>query len=55
MTRFGLAVLTLAVLVSTSSVAQEDDSLEWLDDYDEAIALARKTGNPLWLEFRCAP
>ena len=27
----------------------------WIKDYDEAIALAKETGKPLLLEFRCAP
>lgn len=38
-----------------SVAAQDDDTLEWLDDYDQAFALAKKTGQPVFLEFRCAP
>ncbi|MYD70301.1 MAG: thioredoxin family protein [Acidobacteria bacterium] len=31
------------------------DTLEWLDDYEAALALAQETGRPLLVEFRCAP
>ncbi len=40
---------------SKSALVQDDDTLEWLDDYDEAFALAKRTGQPVFLEFRCAP
>ena len=33
----------------------EDDTLEWLDNYQQALALAKETGRPLLVEFRCAP
>ena len=33
----------------------EDDTLEWLDDYQQALALAKATGRPLLVEFRCSP
>ena len=33
----------------------EDDTLEWLDDYQQALALAKETGRPLLVEFRCSP
>ena len=33
----------------------EDDTLEWLDNYEPALALAKETGRPLLVEFRCAP
>ena len=38
-----------------SAIVQDDETLEWMDNYDEAIALAKKTGQPVFLEFRCAP
>lgn len=40
---------------SRQAAAQDDETLEWLDDYGEALALAKQTGKPLFLEFRCAP
>ena len=42
-------------VVAESVIVQDDETLEWMDDYDEAIALAKKTGRPVFLEFRCAP
>ena len=43
--------LTLTALVQP----QDSDSLEWLSNYGEALALAKQTGRPLLVEFRCAP
>ncbi len=42
---------------SSSAAAQpfEDDTLEWLGNYQEALALAKETGRPLLVEFRCSP
>lgn len=48
----------LSVPGHSSSAANqpfEDDTLEWLDDYQQALALAKATGRPLLVEFRCAP
>ena len=42
-------------VVAESAFVQDDETLEWMDDYDEAIALAQKTGQPVFLEFRCSP
>ena len=33
----------------------DDDTLEWIDDYQAALALAQESGRPLLVEFRCAP
>ena len=33
----------------------EDDTLEWLSNYQQALALAKQTGRPLLVEFRCSP
>jgi len=51
-----IAVIALGWLAVTALVQPQDsDSLEWLRDYDEALALAKQTGRPLLVEFRCAP
>ena len=56
-----ISLVSLSVSLERSPVAaqggivQDDDTLEWLHDYDEAIALAKETGRPLLLEFRCSP
>lgn len=33
----------------------DNDRLIWLDNYDAALQEAKKTGKPIFLEFRCAP
>ena len=58
---FGLVsaclVMWLVLAGVTTAVAQPapGDTLEWLDDYQEALARARAEGLPLLVEFRCAP
>ncbi len=42
----GLTVLPL--------VAQEDE-INWLENYGDALREARQTGKPIFLEFRCEP
>lgn len=48
----------IALLAAASTVAlhaQEDDTVEWLGDYKQALAEAKKTGKPIFVEFRCEP
>ena len=57
---FGVACLILWSSVpgagaATRSQPAESDTLEWLDDYQAALAQAKRTGRPLLVEFRCAP
>lgn len=42
------------LLVGVLCPAQER-YVTWLTSYDAAIEEARKTGKPIFLEFRCAP
>ena len=41
--------------VASGGQSADDDTLVWLDDYQQALALAQETGRPLLVEFRCAP
>ena len=56
-----IAVTALGWLALTSAskavavVQPQDDTLEWLSDYGEALALSKQTWRPLLVEFRCAP
>lgn len=50
-----VALASFFALVTAGAAAQDDDTLVWLNDYDDALALAKETGKPLFLEFRCAP
>lgn len=33
--------------------AQEEDTVDWFDNYDKALEEAKKTNKPIFLEFRC--
>jgi hypothetical protein len=41
--------------LSVPEKVTENDRLVWLDNYQEALKQSRATGNPIFLEFRCAP
>lgn len=45
------------VSAKTSQVKVDtpNDKLVWLDNYEAAVAEAKRTGKPIFLEFRCAP
>jgi hypothetical protein len=47
--------LFLFLLMAPLSRAQDDDTLDWLNNYKEALDEARKTGKPIFLEYRCEP
>ncbi len=52
----GLTILGVSFGASAGFSAQDGgEMIEWLDDYDEALDEARRTGKPIFLEFRCAP
>lgn len=59
--RFGNAAIVsffLALVFGASAFAQEEEEPEmlyWHSYYPEALEEARKTGKPIFLEFRCAP
>jgi hypothetical protein len=46
--------LAIACLAATGLLAQEE-GLNWLNDYGAAIREAKRTGKPIFLEFRCEP
>jgi uncharacterized protein YyaL (SSP411 family) len=33
--------------------AQDEETIDWLDNYDKALAEAKRTNKPIFLEFRC--
>jgi hypothetical protein len=37
------------------SMAADDDAVHWLGSYSQALAEARRTGKPIFLEYRCEP
>jgi hypothetical protein len=45
-----------ALLWSLASFSRaEEDTLPWISNYREAIAEAKRSGKPIFLEFRCEP
>ncbi len=48
-----LSLYAFAALAALSPLAAEDDGVTWLGDYKEALRIARETGKPIFLEFRC--
>jgi len=40
---------------NNQAAAGGNDKLVWLDNYEAALKEAKKTGKPIFLEFRCAP
>ena len=50
----GLYALLAWTLVLISSPAQaQDEAVNWLGDYQEAVRQAKQTRKPLLVEFRC--
>lgn len=33
--------------------AQDEETMDWLDDYQKALQEAKRTHKPIFLEFRC--
>lgn len=46
-----LRIAAAAALMALSVAAQ--DSIRWFGNYEEAREEARRTGKPIFLEFRC--
>lgn len=50
-----IGIIACAAAAAAAGQPADDDTLEWLDDYQAALARAQETGRPLLVEFRCAP
>jgi hypothetical protein len=44
--------LGLMLLLSAAAAAQ-DNTIQWLGDYREALRQAKETNRPIFVEFRC--
>jgi len=54
---FKLAALA-AVFISFSispAFGADDDGVDWLNNYKQALEEAKRTGKPIFLEHRCEP
>jgi hypothetical protein len=48
------SLLTLAFCSLVTSVfGQAPEGIRWLDNYQQAVAEAKQTNKPIFLEFRC--
>jgi hypothetical protein len=47
-------IVFLCFALSLPLVAQEE-TLDWLDNYKQAIQEAKRTNKPIFLEYRCEP
>ena len=52
--RFALFALVACFILSfLNPLPAQGDDISWYDNYDEAIQEAKRTGKPVFLEFRC--
>ncbi|MEL6187398.1 MAG: hypothetical protein AAFU79_22480 [Myxococcota bacterium] len=55
MASLGVTSATAAPKPSAAQATEEDETLFWHSNLENAVAEARKTGRPIFLEYRCAP
>ena len=46
-------LLLTSALFSLTGLSAEDNYINWLGDYREALRVARETRRPIFMEFRC--
>ena len=49
------AALACMVLSAAGGARGQDNRIEWLNNYRDAIQEAKRTQKPIFLEFRCEP
>jgi hypothetical protein len=50
---FSLLLACLFVAVAACTLPAQDTEITWVDNYQEALRLAKQTHKPIFLEFRC--
>jgi hypothetical protein len=45
----------LTLIAFALTLPAQDDELVWYDNYKEALKVAKETGKPIFLEYRCEP
>ena len=45
----------LLCLLACSPLAAQEETLDWLSNYREAVEQAKRTRQPIFLEYRCEP
>jgi hypothetical protein len=49
------AILAGLASISATPLLAQGEALPWLGDYKDAIEEAKRTGKPIFLEYRCEP
>ena len=49
------AALACIVLSTGAAARGQDNRIEWLNNYRDALQEAKRTQKPIFLEFRCEP
>ena len=52
---FLLSILLGGLWAAIAPAPAQDDGFYWLSSYSDALKEARRTGKPIFLEFRCEP
>jgi hypothetical protein len=47
------ALIRTVSLLALPVLAAAQEGINWLDNYQQALAEGKKTGKPIFLEFRC--
>lgn len=50
MRKFALLLLLSVLMLGQDST---EEGIDWLDNYAQAVAEAKRTNKPIFLEFRC--
>ncbi len=50
-----VALCAILAISPLGGSAGAKEAVVWIESYDEALREARRTGKPIFLEFRCAP
>jgi hypothetical protein len=48
-----VAIAVFLAFFAMPAPAQDDDTIDWFDNYDKALQEAKRTRKPIFLEFRC--
>jgi hypothetical protein len=50
-----LCAAAMVCFAAFSPVSAQEEYVRWIGDYKEALAEAKRTGKPIFLEYRCEP
>jgi hypothetical protein len=48
-----MKTLGLLLVLAGAGLAAQDDGIQWLGSYREALQQAKQTRKPIFVEFRC--